>query len=117
MEYYRVQIEEIAKRICAEKHLAIYDIDEKMSGKGRIIKIAALGTSVFSILGGFIFNLGSLVFFRAMNGILGAGIFPVTMALIGSEFEDKERQSAMAKVMGLMFLGGASATVIGGALA
>jgi len=86
-------------------------------GKGRIIKIAALGTSVFSILGGFIFNLGSLVFFRAMNGILGAGIFPVTMALIGSEFEDKERQSAMAKVMGLMFLGGASATVIGGALA
>ena len=39
MEYYRVQIEEIAKKICQEKHLAIYDIDEKMSGKGRIITV------------------------------------------------------------------------------
>jgi len=39
MEYYRVQIEEIAKRICNEKHLALYDIDEKMSGKGRIITV------------------------------------------------------------------------------
>jgi ribosome maturation factor RimP len=37
MEYYRTQIEEIAKRICAEKHLALYDIDEKFSQKGRII--------------------------------------------------------------------------------
>lgn len=39
MEYYRVQIEEIAKRICNEQHLALYDIDEKMSGKGRIITV------------------------------------------------------------------------------
>ena len=86
-------------------------------GKGRVIKIAALGTSVFSILGGFSFNFPSLVIFRAFNGIFGAGIFPVTMALIGSEFDDKSRQGAMAKVMGFMFLGGASATVIGGVLA
>jgi len=86
-------------------------------GKGRIIKIAAMGTSIFSILGGFSFNFPSLVVFRAFNGIFGAGIFPVTMALIGSEFDDKSRQGAMAKVMGFMFLGGASATVIGGVLA
>ncbi len=39
MEYYRVQIEEIAKKICQEMHLAVYDIDEKMSGKGRIITV------------------------------------------------------------------------------
>mgnify|MGYP001008463735 FL=1 len=39
MEYYRVQIEEIAKKICQDMHLAIYDIDEKMSGKGRIITV------------------------------------------------------------------------------
>ncbi|MDD4310421.1 MAG: ribosome maturation factor RimP [Candidatus Cloacimonetes bacterium] len=39
MEYYRVQIEEIAKKICQEMHLALYDIDEKMSGKGRIITV------------------------------------------------------------------------------
>lgn len=37
MQYYRTQIEDIAKKICADLHLAVYDIDEKMSGKGRII--------------------------------------------------------------------------------
>lgn len=39
MEYYRVQIEEIAKKLCNEMHLALYDIDEKLSGKGRIITV------------------------------------------------------------------------------
>ena len=86
-------------------------------GKGRVIKVAAFGTSIFSILGGLSFNFESLVFFRAMNGMFGAGIFPVTMALIGSEFNDRERQGALATVMGLGFLGGASSTVIGGTLA
>ncbi len=37
MEHYRPQIEEIAKKICQEMHLALYDIDEKISQKGRII--------------------------------------------------------------------------------
>ena len=37
MEYYRTQVEDIAKKICAQMHLALYDVDEKMSGKGRII--------------------------------------------------------------------------------
>ncbi|PUU87145.1 MAG: major facilitator superfamily transporter, partial [Halanaerobium sp.] len=39
------------------------------------------------------------------------------MALIGDSFSDKDRQFAIAKVMGMMFFGGASATVLGGALA
>lgn len=86
-------------------------------GKTKIINIAAFGTAIFSMLGAFAFNLPSLIFFRAMNGAFGAGIFPVTMALVGESFEDSKRQKAIGKVMGLMFLGGASATAIGGALA
>lgn len=86
-------------------------------GKTRIINIAAFGTAIFSMLGAFAFNLPSLVFFRAMNGAFAAGIFPVTMALVGESFEASNRQKAIGKVMGMMFLGGASATVIGGALA
>ncbi len=39
MEFYRAQVEDIAKKICVEQHLALYDIDEKMSGKGRIITV------------------------------------------------------------------------------
>jgi len=85
-------------------------------GKTKIINISAIGTAVFSILGGFAFNLPSLIFLRAMNGAFGAGIFPITMALVGQMF-GKDRQKALAKVMGLMFLGGATATAIGGSLA
>ena len=39
MEFYRARVEDIARRISSEKQLAIYDIDEKMSGKGRIITV------------------------------------------------------------------------------
>lgn len=86
-------------------------------GKVRIITIAALGTSIFSVLGGFAFNFPSLLFFRAINGAFAAGIFPVTMALVGQTFDNDYRHKALAKVMGLMFLGGATATAIGGVLA
>jgi predicted MFS family arabinose efflux permease len=86
-------------------------------GKVRVINIAAIGTAIFSMLGATAFNLSSLVFFRAMNGAFGAGIFPVTLALVGESFDDKNIQKALGKVMGMMFLGGATATAIGGALA
>lgn len=86
-------------------------------GKVRVINTAAMGTAIFSILGGFAFNLPSLIFLRAMNGAFAAGIFPVTMALVGQSFDDENRQKVLGKVMGMMFLGGATATAIGGALA
>lgn len=86
-------------------------------GKVRIIRIAAFGTAIFSVMGGFAFNLPSLIIFRAINGAFAAGVFPVTLALIGQSFNDKERHGAIGKVMGLMFLGSATATAIGGALA
>lgn len=85
-------------------------------GKVRVINIAAFGTAIFSILGGFAFNLQSLIIFRAFNGAFGAGIFPVTLALVGQSFNNKERQGALGKVMGTMFLGGAVATAIGGTI-
>jgi len=37
MEHYRTQIEDIAKKICQEMNVAIYDIEEKLSLKGRIV--------------------------------------------------------------------------------
>lgn len=86
-------------------------------GKVRVINIAAIGTAIFSILGGFAYNLTSLIVFRAVNGAFGAGIFPVTMALVGQSFDDQNRHKALGKVMGMMFLGAATATIVGGVLA
>lgn len=86
-------------------------------GKAKIINIAAVGTAVFSILGSTAFNLPSLIFFRSMNGVFGAGIFPITMALVGETFDGVNRHKALGKVMGMAFLGAATATAIGGAIA
>jgi predicted MFS family arabinose efflux permease len=86
-------------------------------GKSRIVQIASYGTAVFSCAAAGAFNLGSLILFRGINGAFAAGIFPVTMALIGESFTDQERQNAIGRIMGMMFLGGAAATTIGGAIA
>ncbi|UMZ74454.1 MFS transporter [Natranaerofaba carboxydovora] len=86
-------------------------------GKSKIINIAAFGTAIFSTLAAFSFNLPSLIILRGINGAFAAGIFPVTMALIGETFSDEHRQNAIGKVMGMMFMGAASATALGGALA
>lgn len=86
-------------------------------GKTKVINIAAFGTAIFSMLGAFATKLPYLIIVRAINGAFGAGIFPVTMALVGETVEPSQRQNTIGKVMGMMFLGGASATAIGGALA
>lgn len=86
-------------------------------GKTRILKWAAFGTAVFSCMGAAAFDLGSLIVFRAVNGAFAAGIFPVSIALVGESIGKEHRQKAIGKVMGMMFLGTASATAIGGLIA
>lgn len=85
-------------------------------GKVKIINIAALGTAIFSMLGAVAFNLSSLVIFRAINGIFGSGIFPVTIAFVGEMFDEKNRHKAIAFIMSMGFLGSAMATIIGGTI-
>jgi predicted MFS family arabinose efflux permease len=88
-------------------------------GKAKVINLAAFGTAVFSTLGAAAFDLASLSVIRAVNGAFAAAILPVTMSLVGDRFchDPKEVQNALGKVLGMMFLGGASATAIGGTLA
>ncbi len=88
-------------------------------GKAKIINIAAFGSAIFSSLGALAFDLTSLCAIRAVNGAFAAAILPVTMSLIGDRFgpDPQTVQNALGKVLGMMFLGGASATIIGGGLA
>lgn len=39
MERYRSKVEEISKKIAAEMHLAVYDIEEKTTAKGIVIVV------------------------------------------------------------------------------
>ncbi len=39
MERYRSKVEDISKKIAAEMHLAVYDIEEKTTAKGKVIVV------------------------------------------------------------------------------
>ena len=61
-------------------------------GKIGMIRFAAFGTAIFSILGGFAPNLQSLILCRILNGIFAAALMPVSMALIGEVTGDNKEQ-------------------------
>lgn len=88
-------------------------------GKARIINLAAFGSAIFCGLGALATGIASLSLIRAVSGAFAAAILPVTMSLIGDSFghEAKILQNALGQVLGMAFLGGATGTIIGGALA
>ncbi len=85
-------------------------------GRARILKIAAFGSAAFSMVSAFVPDLLSLIAARALNGAFSAGIMPLAVAYAGESATPGTRQARIGTVMGLMFLGGALATVIGGTI-
>ncbi len=85
-------------------------------GKANILKSTALLTGICSLVSAFMPSFELVCLVRIFNGIFGAGVMPVSMALIGETAgNDKSTlQAALAKAMGLMFLGGAVGPAIGG---
>ena len=86
-------------------------------GKAKVLNLATFGTAIFSIASATAFNLISLCILRAINGAFAAAVLPVAVSLVGDSFDDANRQNALGAVIGIMFLGGAAAPAIGGALA
>lgn len=86
-------------------------------GKAKVLNLATFGTATFSILSATAFDLLSLCVLRAINGALAAAVLPVSVSLVGDSFDDSTRQNALGAVIGMMFLGGAVAPAVGGALA
>ncbi len=86
-------------------------------GKANVINIAVIGSALFSILSGFAEDVYTLIAFRGIGGMFSAAIMPVSLSLLGDTFDEDQRQGAIAKMMGYTFLGAATATAIGGAVA
>jgi len=86
-------------------------------GRTRIILLSSFGTSICSCLCVLAQTLPILILLRALNGAFAAGIMPISIAIIGEFFDDdSQRTKAIASMIGIMILGGASATFIGGSL-
>jgi MFS family permease len=69
-------------------------------------------------LGSFLFlvNGDNCAAARAVNGAFAAGVMPVAMAYVGESSTAETRRRQIGKMMGMMFPGGALATLIGGTL-
>src|SRR6185437_16577104 len=52
-----------------------------------------IGFIVVSILAGLAWNFDSLVFFRAIQGLVGAAIYPTAMSLIAKSFADTKARA------------------------
>lgn len=85
-------------------------------GKTKILLSSSFGTAVFSCLCVFALDINTLILLRFAKGAFAAGIMPVSMALLGDLFGEPKRQYVVAKLMGMMTLGGATATLAGGLL-
>jgi EmrB/QacA subfamily drug resistance transporter len=69
-------------------------LSEKL-GKRRLYMTGLVLFAIASILGAFAWSLGSVIFFRAMQGIAGGTMMPLSMALIFEVFPRHQRGAAM----------------------
>ncbi|MCP4116340.1 MAG: MFS transporter [Desulfobacteraceae bacterium] len=86
-------------------------------GRSRIIMVSSFGTALFSCACALADTLPQLIACRALNGAFAAGIMPMAVAIIGDACPESQRQRSISTLVGVMLLGGASATALGGALA
>ncbi len=81
-----------------------------MFGNRVIYVWSFIGFIVMSVLTGLSWNFGSLVVFRALQGLVGAAIYPTAMSLIAKSFLDPK---ARAQALGIWTSSFAVSSVIG----
>ncbi len=69
-----------------------------------------VGFIAMSVLSGLAWNFGALVFFRALQGLVGAAVYPTAMSLIAKSFTDTKQR---AQALGLWSSSFAISAVIG----
>ena len=67
-----------------------------MLGRKRLLLWAVTGFTLASLLCGLAVNLPMLIFFRVVQGATGAGLQPLSQAILLEEFPGKEQGKAMA---------------------
>jgi EmrB/QacA subfamily drug resistance transporter len=83
-------------------------------GQKRLYLFALAGFTVGSALCGFSLNLGMLIFFRMIQGAMGAFISPLAITLLWSEFPPNERGTAMGALGVPILLAPALGPTVGG---
>lgn len=79
-------------------------------GNSKIYLWSFVGFIAISILCGLAWNISSMIFFRALQGLVGAAIMPTAMSLITKNFTDSKSRS---QALGIWSASFAAAMVIG----
>jgi predicted MFS family arabinose efflux permease len=86
-------------------------------GKLRVVGISLIFFTVATGLCAAGVGLTDLTAYRALTGLFAGATMPVSLALIGDLVPMKQRQQAIASLMGIAFLGQATSMTIGGTIA
>lgn len=79
-------------------------------GDRKIYLWSFVGFIGISVLAGFSWNISSMIFFRALQGLVGAAIYPTAMALIAKNFTDQKSRS---QALGIWSASFAASAVLG----
>jgi EmrB/QacA subfamily drug resistance transporter len=79
-------------------------------GDRKIYLWSFIGFIISSVLAGMAWNISSMIFFRAIQGLVGAAIYPTAMSLIVKNFPD---QKARAQALGIWSASFAASAVFG----
>lgn len=79
-------------------------------GNRRIYYLAFIGFIILSVLAGLAWNYTALVVFRALQGLVGAAVYPTAMSLIAKHFRDPGKR---AQALGIWSSSFAVSAVIG----
>ena len=85
-------------------------------GRKRVYLIGLVGFGVTSLICGLAPNVELLILFRALQGLAGALLVPLTLAIIAAEFDESERGSAIGAWAAWSGLAAALGPLVGGLL-
>ena len=81
-----------------------------MIGDRKIYLWSFIGFIITSVLAGLSWNISSMIFFRALQGLVGAAVYPTAMSLIVKNFSD---QKSRAQALGIWTASFAASAVFG----
>ena len=74
-------------------------------GRRRVLMVGLLVFGVSSVIASQISSAGGLIAMRALMGVGGAAIVPLSLAMLPSLFSEQERPRAVAALAAIMFIG------------